>query len=282
MVSMIIPELHFFDIQREFIFGDAMEFDEPFLGIAPESFESVDIDLASGKSLTMIHPEMPISAKHETVIAFELVRIDNSPSPDSLHRHTKERSRTNIHDYFYFHQAVPLEYTKDGYLVLSSPSPFPLTPASKVGFIGFDFSAEDIHSVISMSDNALSDDIECLKHGRIGNPCLQGSFTSRYLQLKELDKPEPIPSRDVKAADPASGEDGEFISATCTTEAIPSDSINFSFVTSVTKNAAIFLTRFLKITPGTFLRFYDCFKRLYVHTTTLSWWQNFYNYLEIS
>jgi len=35
--SVIIPELQFFQIEREIFFGDAMVFDEPLLGPTPES-----------------------------------------------------------------------------------------------------------------------------------------------------------------------------------------------------------------------------------------------------
>lgn len=40
---MVVPELHFFDVELVVVFIDAMIFLESFLGKAPEPFQSVDI-----------------------------------------------------------------------------------------------------------------------------------------------------------------------------------------------------------------------------------------------
>jgi len=278
---MIISKLLFFKIERKASWRDAMMLNQSFLGIAPEAFDAVNIDLPPSKSLSVVYPEMPVSAKHKAVVAFKPVGIDNSSSPDCLHRHIKERSCADILNYFNFHQAISLKDAKDRDLVLSSPSSLTLASTSEVGFISFNFPAKDEHTIIGMRDNTFSDNIECLKRCGIRKPCLHRRFTGRDFQLKELDKPKPLLSRDIEAADPAASEYGEFVSAAGATKAITSDSINLSFVTSVTKNAPIFLTRLFEIFPGTLLRFYDCFKRLYVHATTLSRWQNFYNNLNL-
>ena len=45
--SVIVAKLHFLKVEREAFWGDAMMFDEPFLGITPKAFQAIDIDLAA-------------------------------------------------------------------------------------------------------------------------------------------------------------------------------------------------------------------------------------------
>jgi len=47
-VSIIIPELQFFEIQGEPFSGDAMMFHEPLLGPVPKSLLAVNVDPSGG------------------------------------------------------------------------------------------------------------------------------------------------------------------------------------------------------------------------------------------
>ncbi len=44
-MPVIIPELQFFEIQREVILGDAMVLDQPLFGPTPEPLQTVDANL---------------------------------------------------------------------------------------------------------------------------------------------------------------------------------------------------------------------------------------------
>ncbi len=63
-MPVVISELHFLEIIRELVFRDPMELDQPFLGIAPETFYPINIDLPTGKSFRMINIQMPVTAEH--------------------------------------------------------------------------------------------------------------------------------------------------------------------------------------------------------------------------
>jgi len=81
---MIIPELQFFEIQRESVLGDAMMFHQSLLGPAPETLQAVDVDPARGEVLLVVHLQVPVAAEHETVVASELIGIDHTASTDLL------------------------------------------------------------------------------------------------------------------------------------------------------------------------------------------------------
>jgi hypothetical protein len=63
-MPVVISELHFLEIERELIFRDPMKLDQPFLSIAPETFNSINIDLPAGKSFGVIDVQMPVTAEH--------------------------------------------------------------------------------------------------------------------------------------------------------------------------------------------------------------------------
>ncbi len=51
---MVPTELAFFEVKKEFVFSDAMEFGETALSEAPEGFDTVDVVLAFGKFVLMV------------------------------------------------------------------------------------------------------------------------------------------------------------------------------------------------------------------------------------
>jgi len=56
-------------------------FDQSLTSVGPESLQTLDIDFALAKSLTMIDFEMPVPAKHQRIEAFLLLGIhDTTPA----------------------------------------------------------------------------------------------------------------------------------------------------------------------------------------------------------
>src|SRR3989338_11505038 len=81
---MVVPELHLLQVEREVPLRDAMELHEPLLRIAPEAFEPVDVDLASGEDLPVVQPQVPVATEHQAVVAAELVRVHDTAPADLL------------------------------------------------------------------------------------------------------------------------------------------------------------------------------------------------------
>jgi len=66
-----------------------MVFDQSFLGPAPKSLQSVDVNLAVREILIVIDLQAPVSAEHQAIVTFELVRIDDTSSANLLDRETQ-------------------------------------------------------------------------------------------------------------------------------------------------------------------------------------------------
>ncbi|MEN6396820.1 MAG: hypothetical protein ABFC78_10090, partial [Methanoregula sp.] len=58
VVPVIIPDLKFFEIEREFSWIYTMIFHQPFFGKRLESFDPIDVYLTIGEFLTMIYSLM--------------------------------------------------------------------------------------------------------------------------------------------------------------------------------------------------------------------------------
>lgn len=56
-----------------------MVLDDPFLGPAPESIQSIGVDLAGGEILAVINFQVPISTEHKAVVAFKLIGKTTAP-----------------------------------------------------------------------------------------------------------------------------------------------------------------------------------------------------------
>jgi hypothetical protein len=83
---MIVSEVEFFEVERETLWGNAVEFVKPLFGEAPETLKSVDVDPASREALGTVDVEMPIAAEHEAVIGLESVGVNDASPADGLDR----------------------------------------------------------------------------------------------------------------------------------------------------------------------------------------------------
>jgi hypothetical protein len=54
-----------------------MVLDQPLLGPTPKSLQAIDVNLAVGEVLLVIHLQVPVAAKHQAFVAIELVPIDD-------------------------------------------------------------------------------------------------------------------------------------------------------------------------------------------------------------
>lgn len=123
-------------------FGDAVVLDEPFLGPAPESLQAVDVDLAGGENLAVIHFQVPISTEHQAVVTFKLIGIDNGTSADLLDREPQQRFGRHIGNHGNVNNPVPLQDPEDRDLTGRSAATITLALAAKVALIQFDLTAQ--------------------------------------------------------------------------------------------------------------------------------------------
>jgi hypothetical protein len=81
---MVVAKLHFLQIQRESPFGDAVALDQTLLGKTPKTLNAVNIYFADGESFAVVHLQMPVTRKHEGIVAFVPVGIDQGPAAHHL------------------------------------------------------------------------------------------------------------------------------------------------------------------------------------------------------
>ena len=89
LVSMVIPELVFFQVQRKVVRVYSMAFGEHLLRKAPEPLDAVDVGAAVGEHLSMIDRKVFAEAV-QVVIAHEVIRVEDGPFdgviPDLAHQ----------------------------------------------------------------------------------------------------------------------------------------------------------------------------------------------------
>ncbi len=127
---MIISEFHFFQVQRKLFLRDAMELGQPLFGITPESFQAINVHLAAGKSFPVIHPQMPIPAAHQGIIAVKLVRIDDRSSPHHAKGHLQQPAGRDVFDHVYPNHAVSLQNAEYRHFTGGSTTSFALASAA--------------------------------------------------------------------------------------------------------------------------------------------------------
>ena len=257
MFSVIISKLHFLQVKRKFLLGDTMELNDSFFCIAPKSFQAINVDLPAGKSLSMVDPEVSVPTEHERIIASESVCIDNRASSYNLNGMVKDFLCSNVSQNLDLYYTFSLKDAEHWYFASGSSPSFPFSSSSKIGLIGFDFPLEKQVTISTVCGYGHGNDLESLKHSRIGYPHLQRCFPGRDLQFKELYDPQPVLTGDIELSNPSAGEVPKLISAVAT--AIPSspDPIDFSASAPGAENMAIFSTPSYE---KSFSRFFSSYK----------------------
>jgi len=241
-----------------------MKLGQSFLCIAPEALQAVDIDLAGGKALPMIDPQMPVSAEHQGIVASELIRVDNGTPADCFNRHVQQTLGRDIPDHLDLHDPISLENTEDGDLSSRAPSASPLASASKVGLIQFNLTVHQ-QLAIQLGQNGPAQNRDGLQNRRITQSDLLSNLTARELYFKELDDPKPALIGNSQPIDPSARKIMKRITAVFTAVPFAQDPVDFPASTPCTENTAIFGTRFFKEQSGSIFRFTDEFKGLEFH-----------------
>jgi len=178
---VIIPELQFFEIQREAILGDAMVFHQSLLGPTPKSLQAVDVDPAGGEVLLVVHLQVPVAAEHEAVVASELIGIDHSASTDLLDGEFQQRGGRDVRNDTNMNLALTLQDAEDRHFAGRSPAPVAFAPASEVGLIELDLAAQQTRGILGVAQDRHPDRADGSVDGPIGQPELQRHLADRNL-----------------------------------------------------------------------------------------------------
>ena len=207
-------------------------FNEPFFSVAPETFQSVDVDFAGREDLFVVDPEMAITAEHQSIIPSELIRIDYTPSTYLFDRQIQKRLGTDVGQYLHLNYSLPLQDAENRDFMPSTSSTFTSTLASKISFIHLHFAFDQIMVPLVFSHYAPSDQIHCLEHGRITYFDLFSNLPGGKLQFKQFNDPKPVNGTNSQLSQPATNPFGKRITTPLTSKTTIHQSIDFVAPTS--------------------------------------------------
>jgi hypothetical protein len=196
-MAMIVAKFHLLQIERKLFLGHAMKFSQPFLCVAPKSFQAIDVDLPLTEVPFVVDPQMAIAAKHQRVIAPPAVGVHNAAPPDFLERPVQQRRRADIGDRLDPDGAVSLENSENRDLAGRASAPLALAPAPKVGLIGFDLPTQQFRC--GLRHDGLPEPVAGSQGGRIAHAHFPGDAASRHLQLEQFEDPDPFDGRNPQA-----------------------------------------------------------------------------------
>ena len=180
-MPVIIPELQFFEIQREVVLGDAMVLDQSFLGPTPEPLQAVDVDFARREDLLVVHLQVPVAAEHEAVVAAELVRIDHAASTDLLDGELEQRSGRDIRDDADMNPSFSLQDAEHRHFAGRAAASIAFASASEVGLIELDLTTQQTRGILGVAQDGHPDRADGPVDGPIGQAQLQGHLADRDL-----------------------------------------------------------------------------------------------------
>lgn len=249
LLSMIIPEFHFFEIEGEFFWQDAMKLDQALFGKGPEAFQSVDVDFSARVSFFMVDSQVAITAEHKRIVAAIFIGIDDRSATDRFDRHIQQRGRRDVFDDVDLHHPVSLQNAENRDFMGRSPAPLTFPLSSEVRFVHFDLAAQKIVGFEIVGHDRLSNHGDRFEGRGVTEADLLGYLAGRYFKFEELEDSEPGLGRDFDFIKPATREVVESKSAALTPELFITDSIDFMAPTSTAENMAVFPAEFAQITP---------------------------------
>jgi len=181
-------------------------FDQSFLGIAPKTFQAVDVYLTTRKVFPVIDLQMTIPAKHQGIVDLILIGIDDASAADLCNGEPHNRSRFDVRQSLGLDTSIALKYPKYGHFSSRTSSAFPFSSAAEVRLIKLDFAAEQLGCVFGMSHNRHSQCCHRLQSSAISNAKLEGHLPGRHFQFEELDQTQPISATECTLINPTSAQ----------------------------------------------------------------------------
>lgn len=241
--SVVVPELHFFEIQREVFFGDSMVFSEPLFCVGPETLQTVDVDFPSSKSLAVIYTQMTVSTEHQSIVAPEPISVNDGSSTNRFDGHVQKFFCGDVRHHCGFNHPVSLENTEYRDFSSGATASLAFSPAAEIGFVHFNFATEE-KLPIATGQVGQPDDRDGLVNRGVAQPHLLSNPPGRKFNLIEFDDPKPLFEGDLELIDPPTGEVMEGVSTALATVPFARDSVDFSAPTPCAKNNPIFPTCF--------------------------------------
>jgi len=211
---VIIPELQLLEVKGKPLRGDSVVFDDPFLGVTPESFQAVDVNPAAGEVFSVIHPQVSITAEHECVVDLVAIGVDDAPSAYLFDREREDCFGPGVGNHLHEDTSIPLQNAKYRDFAGRPTTSLSFSLPAEVGLVHFDFASDEgFFSLVGVSQDGGTDGVDRPVDRIIGDPQLLGDLPCGKFQFEEFDQSQPLSRREISPVDPPSGEIVEGVAA---------------------------------------------------------------------
>ena len=148
---------------------DAMVLNQALLGPTPKPLQAVNVNLAGGEALLMVHLQVPVATEHEAVVALELVRIDDRAPADLFDRQLQQGGCRDVSNDRHMDLTVPLQDAQYRHFSGSPSASVALAAAPEVALIQLNLSAQQKGGILGLADKGQPDGL----NGSVNRPVSQ-------------------------------------------------------------------------------------------------------------
>jgi len=151
-----------------------MVLNQTLLGPTPKPLQAVNVNLAGGEALLMVHLQVPVATEHEAVVALELVRIDDRASADLFDRQLQQGGCRDVSNDRHMDFPFPLQDAQYRHFSGSASASVTLAVAPEVALIELDLSAQQEGGILGLTDDGQANGLNGSVNGPISQAHLLG------------------------------------------------------------------------------------------------------------
>ena len=211
---MIVSELQFLEEEGELLWGDAMVFHDPLLGVAPELLQAVDVDPAAGDVFPVVHAKVTISAEHEKIVDLVAIGVDDASPAHLLDRECKDGFGPGVGHHLHKHFSLLLQNDDFRDFPGSASPSLSLALPTEVEHVLFDCASDErFPSHLKAGQDGGTNRVDGLIGSIVGETQLLSDLADGELQFEELGEAQLLSSGKISLVDPSVGEIVEGVAA---------------------------------------------------------------------
>mgnify|MGYP006268777323 CR=1 FL=1 len=253
----MVSELQFLEVIGKPLRGNSVMFDDSFLGVTPEALQAVDIDPASGEILSVIDPQVSITAEHERIVALETVGINDASPAYLLDGKREDRFGTNVGNHLHEDASFPLQNPEYRDFAGRATTSLPFSLSTEIGLVHLHFAADDDpFSILGVNQDRGTNRVDRFVDRIIGESQLRSDLPCGEFQFEQFDQAQPLSGGKISLVDPPSGEIVEGVAACGTATSFILQPVEFFGPATRAKPTTVFEAKSRQIFSGGRFGFY--------------------------
>ena len=180
---MVESEFHFFDVWEIVVAAYAVIFVEALFGVAPKTFDAVDVRLAFAKRFGVLD-FVVLAVMLQVLVGLEIIRVKNAAFPRLFLNVLKQSLCRNILHNRGVNAAVPLEDSENRLFVESASAAISFAPSAEIGLVCFDESAQFLEFFFRVIYYRFAEKIVVPGDRVITHAKLSSALACAHLQIK--------------------------------------------------------------------------------------------------